>query len=367
MKKKRLWGILAVAAVWLGLTVFTWFHSPQSLSLSERRPLAQFPALTPEAVASGDFMEDFESYSLDQFPARDFFRQIKSWVHYYALGQKDNNGIYMEKGYAAKLEYPLNQTSVEHALEKFTGIYETWLKGTDSKIFFSIIPDKSYYLAREKGYPAMDYEQLFAMVEAGAPWAQQIRLTDCLSAECYYRTDTHWRQERLLPAAQRLCSGLGVTIPRAEDFRSVTLERPFYGVYYGQAMLPMTPDEMILLESDATRNSSVFHLETVKNAAVYDKTKLSSNDLYDVFLSGPGALQVIENPDARTDRELILFRDSYGSSMAPLLLQGYRKVTLVDIRYISPQVLGQFVTFQGQDVLFLYSTLVLNNSATLRG
>ena len=41
-------------------------------SVSERRPLAGFPALSGEAVLSGRFMKDFEQYTLDQFPMRDF-------------------------------------------------------------------------------------------------------------------------------------------------------------------------------------------------------------------------------------------------------------------------------------------------------
>ena len=85
-----------------------------------------------------------------------------------------------------------------------------------------------------------------------------------------------------------------------------------------------------------------------------------------MFLSGARALLTIENPNAKTDRELIVFRDSFGSSMVPLLLEDYEKVTLVDIRYVSSVKLDSFLDFHGQDVLFLYSTLVLNNSASLK-
>ena len=94
--------------------------------------------------------------------------------------------------------------------------------------------------------------------------------------------------------------------------------------------------------------------------------KLTSRDLYDVFLSGSRSLLTIENPHAATDRELILFRDSFGSALAPLLVQGYAKVTLVDIRYIQIDVLDRFLEFGGQDVLLLYSTSVLNNSQTIK-
>ena len=55
-----------------------------------------------------------------------------------------------------------------------------------------------------------------------------------------------------------------------------------------------------------------------------------------------------------------------GSSLAPLLASGYAKITLVDIRYISPNLLGRFVDFGGKDVLFLYSTSVLNSSELLK-
>ena len=74
----------------------------------------------------------------------------------------------------------------------------------------------------------------------------------------------------------------------------------------------------------------------------------------------------IENPSAATDKELIVFRDSFGSSLSPLLVEGYAKVTVVDIRYISPVLLGNFIEFHGQDVLFIYSSLVLNNSSTIK-
>ena len=85
-----------------------------------------------------------------------------------------------------------------------------------------------------------------------------------------------------------------------------------------------------------------------------------------MFLGGPKSVITIENPNANSQKELILFRDSFGSSIAPLLLEGYSKITLVDIRYISPNLLNQFVQFEAQDVLFLYSTSVLNNSETIK-
>ena len=350
--------------VWGALTLAAWFSPEKELSVSERRPLAGKPELSAGAVFSGNYMEDFEDYSLDQFPFRDSFRRLKAWFHYSVLGQRDNNGIYVYQGHAVKQEYPLNETSVAHALNRFQTLYETYL--TQSNVYMAVVPDKGYYLAEQSGHLAMDYDRLYELVEIGMPWAAQVDLRDSLSAGDYYRTDTHWRQEKLLDAAGVLCQALGIAPPKAEDYTRTALERPFYGVYYGQAALPMEPDTLYLLESTLLENCTVYDYETGKTGSVYDRNKLESQDLYDVFLSGARSLLTIENPDGDPDRELIVFRDSFGSSMVPLLVQGYGKVTLVDIRYIRMELLGEYLDFAGKDVLLLYSTLVLNNSAAIK-
>ena len=89
---------------------------------------------------------------------------------------------------------------------------------------------------------------------------------------------------------------------------------------------------------------------------------LNSSDQYNIFLSGAkNGLVVMENPNAATDRHLILIRDSFGSSIAPLLAGDYAKVTLIDLRVTSPASLARFVDFENADVLVLLSALALNN------
>ena len=217
-KKIRAIGAILLVAVWLVLTGFSWFGPAKEISDSERRPLAQMPEITLDSLWKGEFMGDFEDYTLDQFPLRDPFRQLKALFHYNALQQLDNNGIYVVDGYAAKLEYPLNPDSVKHATKRFGDFYNRFLKDTGSNVFMAVVPDKGYYLAQENGYMAMDYAAMFAAVREQMPWATHIDITDCLTYEDYYRTDTHWRQEKLLPVAEKLAEALGVTKPNGNDF-----------------------------------------------------------------------------------------------------------------------------------------------------
>lgn len=366
MKKVRMFGFAALAALWLALILGAWFGPTHDISDSERRKLAQMPEVSTDSILSGKFMTDFEEFTLDQFPLRDTFRQLKALVHYNVLRQGDNNGIYVVDGYAAKLEYPLNETSLSGALEKFGYLYESYLQDTDCNLFASVVPDKGLYLAQSNGYPAMDYQAMFAAVEAGMDWAQFVDISDLLTAEDYYRTDTHWRQEKILDIAQRLCAAMGVTPFEADELTEKMVERPFYGVYYGQAALPMESESIHYLTGDLLENCTVYNFETGKTTAVYDMDKLQSRDLYDIYLSGASSLLEITNPNAVTNRELVVFRDSFGSALIPLLVKDYVKVTVVDTRYIAPDLLGQYLEFADQDVLFLYSTLILNSSNSLK-
>ena len=362
----RTLGCLLVVCLWAGLAFAAWFGPAKDISEAERRPLAQMPEVSADSLWNGSFMEKFESYSLDQFPLRDTFREIKSLFHFYGLQQSDNNQIYLADGYAMKQEYPFNPDSVDHALNRFQHLYDKYLASSGSDIHMAVIPDKGYYLAEKSGHLTLDYDALFAAIEEGLPWTQQIDLTAALSAEDYYRTDIHWRQERLLDAAEIICQHLNVTAPDLADFTLDAVERPFYGVYYGQAALPMEPEIMYFLENDLLDGCRVFDHETGQYGRIYDLSKQDSRDLYDVFLSGPRSLLTIENPAGESGKELIVFRDSFGSSMVPLLVQDYEKVTLVDIRYIQIDVLDRFLEFSGQDVLLLYSVPVLNNSQTIK-
>ena len=358
---KKTISLILVLAVWASLTAYAWFKPASAFSDAERRPLEQFPELNGENLTSGQFMKDFADYAVDQFPLRDSFRTINAYLTYYLLGKSDNNGIYLHDGFAAKMEYPLDETSVNNAVKRFTELYEMYL--TDCNVHFALVPDKGCYLAQEAGVLSIDYEGLYERMEAALPWADFIDLRDTLSIDSYYRTDTHWRQEQILPAAQVIADRLGASLP---EFTRGKIDRPFYGVYYGQAALPMEPDTMYYLTNDILENCTVTIHDSGTTAQVLDQTKLESKDLYDVFLSGGAAVLQIHNPAGTAGKELIVFRDSFGSSMVPLLVADYETVWVLDTRYVNPAMLSQFVDFADQDVLFLYSVLILNSSGALR-
>ena len=362
MKKVKQILVASVLALTLaGLFVAHLLLPDQALSSSERRKLEQLPKLTLEDVFSGDYFADLEDYLLDQFPLREQFRTLKAQFQYKVLGMQDNNGIYLADGHLAKLEYPFKPGQAKLAIDKINAILASHSEIANA--YYALIPDKNYFLAEKNGYPAMDYAALVQQAEGIN--AQYIDIFPLLSADDYYFTDSHWRQERIVPVAQALAQAMGTQVDGLDAYRT-EIEGGFYGVYADQSALPLNWEVFAVLRSDVTDAAVVFSAEQNKTIPVYNWEDFLGMDPYDVFLSGAEAVLTIENPLAENDRELVIFRDSFGSSIAPLLLSGYSKVTLVDIRYIASSLLNDYVSFDGADVLFLYNTGIFNTGAILK-
>ncbi len=360
-KLKSVLSVFLFAAVIFSFWLWALLKPDDAYSNSERRGLAQFPTLSFSTLMSGEFMDQFEDYSLDQFPIRDTFRTIKAKTAYSILRMKDNNGIYFDKnGYVSKLDYPVKEPMLQYAADKFSYIYENYLQGMN--IYFSIVPDKNYFMDGLKP----DYDDIVDYMLKRTEYMTYIDIFGQLDLSCYYKTDTHWRQEKLIPVADKILTEMGAE--PTGDFTENILPLPFYGVYKGQSALDLEPDTITYLTNDDINSAEVTSYNTGAPlpGVVYNMDKASGLDPYEMFLSGGDPLIVIENPNAETDRELIVFRDSFGSSIAPLFIGSYKTVTLVDIRYMPSSALDSFIDFSNQDVLFLYSTLLLNSSLGLR-
>lgn len=361
--------ILLTGGILFSFSAWCMLKDPDLYSDSERRALAHMPEFSVSSVLSGNFTGNFETYAADQFPVRDHFRSLKAFAERKLFHKTDSNNIYLMDGYLGKLEPDMNTAMFDHAAERFSWIYKTYLKDTDTRLFFSVIPDKNKFLAAENGYPAMDYTAAMQYMREKTDYMEYIDISELLTIDDFYRTDTHWKQECIVDIAEKFLHEMGITADvSGENYVQNVSETPFYGVYYGQAALDLPPDTLTYLTNDVLDSCVVTSYDTgmPKEVPLYDLEAAKGKDPYEMFTSGSDALITIENPNADTDRELILFRDSFGSSIAPLFVSSYAKITLVDIRYIQSSMLKNFIDFSDQDVLFLYSTVLLNNSMGMR-
>lgn len=337
----------------LVFSFWCFFIKTPDYSDTERRALAKFPEISWQNIQSGKFAKDFESYTTERFPIRDGWRSIKAYTRLNVFLQNENNGIFVKDGHVSKTEYPLNTQMLDYAISLFTNIKDEHFK--NNKSYFAIIPDKNRYIADLK----YDYNELERYMQQGMPFCTPIEIGQLLSADDYYFTDSHWKQECITDVAKHIANSMCTDIPT--DYKTNVLTTDFYGVYAGQSALKCKPDTIKYLTNDVINGFKV----TGANA-VYDTKKANGKDAYEFFLSGNQPLVTITNENSDNDKKLIVFRDSFASSVMPLLAQGYSQVTMVDLRYLNSSLLQDYVDFEGADILFLYSSSVLNNSTSMK-
>lgn len=297
---------------------------------------------------------------MDNFYQREMFRKMKTSVELDVFKKQDANKIYKYNDFLVEQIYPLDEKSVTNLTSKINYIKDSYLNETN-KIYYSIIPDKNYYT--DNSHLKLDYDKMKQIMKNNLKDLQYIDIFQDLKLDSYYYTDSHWKQEKLQSVAKTIAENMNFTITQNYNEQKVAT---FKGVYAGQLPINTKEDEIKILVNDVIADANAYNYETKEQGGIYNFKKLNGYDKYDIYLSGATSLIEINNPNNKTNKTLVIFRDSYASSLAPLLTEGYSKITLVDTRYISPKILNEYIDFENADILFLYSTLVINSSMALK-
>ena len=334
--------------------------SPDVLS-SERRLPARFPELTASSVLSGTFMARFEEYAADHFIFRDEFRGINAFIVLGIYQQLDKSGLYRSNNVGIGEFKRTDEDAFVQTSEKIKRAAQSF-DGLDMKIYYTILPDKSIYA--EQFMPGLDMDRAEDIVTNQLGEYTYIRLADVIGADSYYRTDIHWDQSKITGVAGYLLSSMDAN-PIIVEHEKV-LAGQFHGVYAGQLALPVPFEPLIYLDITGLEVSYLNDkTQEFEAGPIYDISRLGGVDPYDIFLRGPQPLIVIKNNNV-PERELYLFRDSFGSSLAPLLTGAYSKITVIDLRYIHLSIISQFIEFiPGSDVLFSFGSQIFNNPSVL--
>ena len=337
----------------IGLGFISVLSKDNLLSTFERRKLATFPKIDK------DFTSKLDDYLLDQFVFRNKLINLNSFINRKVLNKIDNNDVYVVRDNIYDKTYPLDEKQVKNFSKKINYIIDNCCD--NSNVYYSVIPDKSKFLFHGK-YLKLDYNKLYNLVTNNVR-GNYIDISRNLDIEDYYRTDIHWKQENISDVVRKLVTSMGKEYKQI-DYKKFTFDN-FYGASYSKAGTNIEPDKLTYLYNEDMKDISVKHLEYGEKN-IYDTEKLTSLDSYDVFLSGASSYIEIENKNVTDDSTLILFRDSFASSIVPLLTPYYNKITVVDLRYIDFNYANVNLDFENSDVLFLYSTLIINNGDILK-
>lgn len=328
----------------------------KEISNTERRKLNTFPTFE----YNSKWINKLDKYFLDHFVLREQFRNIKAKYNYQVLNKLENNDIYLKDNYIFKSNYPTNKKSINNFKTKIKELSSLFTE--NNTIYMMVIPDKNYYLD-SNDFLSIDYDYIYE--EINNLGYQIIDIRNILNLYDYYETDTHWRQENLNKVIKEMSKFLNFTY---EDIvYTKNTYNNFYGVYYGESAINRNPEKLVYLTNDVLNNIEVKYLENSNLNTIYNINKLTGLDSYDVYLDGASSFIEITNINTTSTKELVIFRDSFGSSITPLLVNYYHKITLIDNRYITSNNFKNLINFNNQDILFMYSTLLINDSNSLKG
>ena len=328
----------------------------KEISYTERRKLQTFPLVS----INSEYINKVDKYLLDHFPFRDNFRSIKANFNYSVLQKLDNNDIYIKDNYIFKSNYPTNIESIKKFIKIISNTKTNFDK--NNNIYMMIIPDKNYYL-EDNDFLQIDYEYIYN--EINKLNIENIDIRNVLNLYDYYETDTHWKQQNLDKVILEMSKIMNFNYEK-ENYYLNNYDN-FYGVYYGESAINRKPETITYLTNNNINFVYVEYFENDKLHSIYNLEKLKSTDSYEIYLDGASSFIEIYNKNSNSNKELVIFRDSFASSITPLLINYYNKITLIDNRYITSYNYLKLIDFTNQDILFMYSTLLVNNSSSIKG
>ena len=318
-------------------------------------------------------MSKFDDYAADRFVFRDVFRGIHSYIVFDFYMLTDKSGLYRSADVGLGEFRATDPVAFRQSAQRIKRAADS-LAGYELNIYYGLVPDKSMFA--EFFMPGFDMGLAQTILHDVLGDFSYVSLEEVMQGGHFYKTDLHWDQSQIPAVATHLLMRMDATVQVAPEelanlsFRQVPIHTAgdFFGVYAGQLAMPVTPDSMRYIDFPEVQvrylNDRTLEFEP---GPMYDFERFLGIDPYDFFLRGPQPLIVLENENAPEGRELYLFRDSFGSSLAPLLMSSYARITLIDLRYINLMILDQFVEFvPGSDVLFLYSSQIFNNPSILQ-
>lgn len=213
-----------------------------------------------------------------------------------------------------------------------------------------IVPDKSFYL--DNSYVHLDnsiYDNLlFDFIDVSS----EINEND------FYKTDLHITNEGSYKIYSYICSIFDLKKYNVDFVNGID---DFFGYYSRKALYYKKSDIINRPTNSVLDNLIVKNMEDDgefhKYYGCYFKNQ--EEDKYSFNLDGNKAITIIENNLCSNNKELVIFKDSYGLSIAPYLAQNYKKVTLLDLRLINKNLVQEYIS-EDSEILYYYGYKSIN-------
>lgn len=386
MNKKATSSIFGICfVVLLGLVfVINIIVPDKGFSEEENRVLQENPDFSLSSYMEGRYEKKLETYTNDQFLLRNTFIKIKAAADI-TSGKLESNGVYKGRdNYLIEdLTVPKKETmdNTLAAMKKFKKRYGRLdmyflLAPNAGNILEDKLPtfvqlaDQNKYMDRffkdikAIGYKPIDTRKALSKA-AAAPKGYGLRKQE--DTQIYYRTDHHWTTDGAFIAYKEASKKM--KLKDNVSYQRYIVKNDFRGTLASKSGFVNGENDSITLympkdnEHDFN-NSVIYYTDTKeKTTEFYKLDNLNTKDAYTVFGGSNHPIYTIKTP-VKSERRLLLVKDSYANSFIPFLSQNYREIVVVDPRYFFDNINDIISTEDITEVLFLYNanTFFADNS-----
>ena len=370
--KKAQISIIALFLVFTLTFSVMFFVSPKTkFSSAENRYLADAPVFSWDSFINGELSASLEGdeggYIPDYFPFRSFFVGVNSYWNY-LTGATVSNGYYLsDDGYIIQKPYnPDGLASNLAVINSFAASFD--------EVMIMPIPSVGEMMSSKLPLVHAEYKdsQVFDYIIKNK--ADNLKLVDVRESfgtavvngdQLYYRTDHHWTSLGAYLAYGYYCEQMGLEYVGKDEY-TVSQYPGFYGsTYSGSGYFLSSPDTLEIWENKDAKNSIKVTIKNGNESKVYNSMffmdNLKEKDMYTAYLDGIQPTVIIENSNAKTDKTLLIVKDSFAQCAAPFFAQTYSKVVMIDLRAQKGVSVSDLAKSEGvDDVLILYGVSALS-------
>ena len=366
MNIETLMGILFILTLFLfiSLNIIT---PDKEISQKEKRFLEQKPVLNITNLRDGTYMKKFENFLSDQFAFRDFYIQLNSKTEL-LLGNKESNGIYYGKN-----DYLFEKPSSfsEYDIKNREAIKIFSEKHKDLNTYMMIVPN-SISILNEYLPNFLPIENQLEQIEDWKNYlGDSLNFIDLYytmksnsDKYIYYRTDHHWTTLGAYYAFQKFADIANINYS-FENYQDYPVKNNFSGTLEAKSGFDVKDDIINVFVPKEIEKLIVTDIETGEiSASLYDSKNLFSDEPYAVFMGGNRPIIEIKTL-SESNRNLIIFKDSYANSFIPFATPYFNSIYIVDPRYYYGNIENIINDKKITDILFLYNANTLFKDSSI--
>lgn len=339
---------IALFCGFLFIMAVLYFALPAAdFSESEKRYLAEMPALEWDKVASGDWGNDAETYMADHIPGRNFFVGLNAYFDLYTGRQNTKDIRFTEDGRLVEAPVPKNDAAVQ----KNMNVINSFADSLGREINLMIVPSAGWASDLEY-YP--DTDIIDSIYDSSGNSVVPVDVNHIFDGnpQLYYRTDHHWTSEGAYRAYAYCMEVLNRSYAEEATFQKEQI-LGFHGSTYSRSALWLSQPEPLELWHSGSSLTVTNETGEDIHPGVFYRERLEEADKYTIFLDGNHSIVRISNPEK--DGKILVVRDSYSNCLGCFLAESYGEVILVDLRYYKQAVSQLVISEEIDDILICYS------------